>query len=680
MSKFKYFLLTILFLISFLLSPSQISAVCVEDPTNCNNLELCPAPPGECSEGNFTVAAWSGEECSPPTCGVDIDGFPYCDQICSGEGQCCYDIWNYCCTPGKPPPGSPVPTSGTGPTPTPTTPPPVTPPPTNYQISGNYRSSSAGLCTAASTALTSLTTPNVTVYNSLGNAVISSTASGTGYSFPLPSGQTYSIRLTIPAAQPYVCACGTSYLGNNKVCQISVTPTANNDSYHFYLVPTTTLSGSFYTTVGTEYPSATNCSAVTNRTAVNLSSSTLRLRNSGGSVDIATRTLNSTGNYTFTGLPTNQSYDVYLDLDPNSNYICSCPSSITADSKRCAYLGISPTVNNNYYMTDVRYSSGSWYQIFGGNILAANQIQSAIPYLLCSDANSCISALIARNSNNNLSSGFPLVVGGDRTAISSTDTGSDQRSYIHQVDRSSNLNSYGVQANINSLSYLYLLNNLTSSPTPLGDGSSISPTLNSWKTAAWWQAGIDNYVSVNGNLSINESQNFDLTSTDRLIVFVSGDLTFDDSIPTDADRRITSVAEGGILVFIVQGNVFISPNVGYQLNPTAPTVPAVTIANSNLSAVLVSDSNIIIQSKSINPALYGSLPDRKLIVAGTLAAWGEVQLNRLFAEANSSGAILNSMQATENILFRPDFVVNWPNELKTYNYNWQESNPQQVAP
>ena len=142
-----------------------------------------------------------------------------------------------------------------------------------------------------------------------------------------------------------------------------------------------------------------------------------------------------------------------------------------------------------------------------------------------------------------------------------------------------------------------------------------------------------------------------------------------------AITKIDSVASGGFLAFIVSGNILITPDVGYELDPVNPTVPVVSIANSNLTGVFIAANDLTIQTKSD----VGEVPpDRKFIGAGTFVGWHGVNLERTFDD-NGQGPILNQTQAIENFVYRPDFLANWPTKLKASVSNWHEINPQLIS-
>jgi hypothetical protein len=391
---------------------------------------------------------------------------------------------------------------------------------------------------------------------------------------------------------------------------------------------------------------------------------------SGGSWSI--NTTNAGSNYTVT-----------LDLTAqtgSTNYVCSCPAPIDPNNPYvCRYTGVgSPTANVNFYLKEYNLSNDSWFQVFGSNLFSRGSIASDVPYSFCEADGSCQAALSVPpvGSSNPLFSGFAIANTGNNNNLRSSESSSVYHSYFHLIERLNNVNSYAVNTDLNQLSYDYFYKLAENSLQAVGTGEDLEPLLADWTGASWWQTDEINYVAVNGNVSIDESQGFNLTAGQKLVVFVDGNLTLDDSNPNDTNRKITSVDQTSFLAFIVNGNILVTPHVGYELNPSAPSVPTVTVANSNLEGVFVADGTLTIQSKT---AIGEVPPDKKFIGAGTFVAWSNVNLNRTFND-NSFGPILNNNQAIENFIYRPDLLANWPTKLKASVSNWREVDPQLITP
>lgn len=375
-------------------------------------------------------------------------------------------------------------------------------------------------------------------------------------------------------------------------------------------------------------------------------------------------------------------YTVTLDLSGQSsdtNYVCSCPAPVNPSNPYlCQYVGVSsPNYNVNFYLKEYNLSNDSWFQVFGGNYFGRTGITSNVPYAFCSlDAN-CQAALSVplTTSLNQNSSGFPIVNAVNSNSILSTQIVNYSHSYLHLAQRINNLNSYAVDTDLNQLSYTYFHKLAEKDLQTIGNGEDLEPLLNDWTNAAWWVANDINYIKVNGNVNIDETQGFNLTNGQQLVVFVDGNLILDDSDTNDSNRKITSVAQGGFLAFFVSGDIIITADVGYELNPLSPSTPIVSNANSNVEGIFVADNNLIIQNKT---AIGEVPPDRKFIGAGTFVGWNNVLLNRTFND-NNFGPILNNTQAIENFIYRPDLLANWPVKLKASTSNWREVDPQFIG-
>jgi len=379
---------------------------------------------------------------------------------------------------------------------------------------------------------------------------------------------------------------------------------------------------------------------------------------------------------------TGSNYTVTLDLSNQTGlieYICSCPAALDPNNPYvCQYTGINaPSENVNFYLQINNLSSTSWFQVFGGNLFARNGINSVIPYNFCDIDNDCQAALNVPHpaSTNLLSSGFPITNANNSSAVKSYDYSSAYHSYFHLPTRTINVNSYDVNTDLNQLSYDYFYKLAENQIQEIGNGEDLEPLLGDWTNASWWLTDDINYIKVNGNVNIDEAQGFNLSGNQKLIVFVDGNLILDDSDTNDSNRKITSVAQGSFLAFFVSGNIIITADVGYELNPLSPSTPTVSNANSNVEGVFVADNDLIIQSKT---AIGEVPPDRKFIGAGTFVGWNNVLLNRTFDD-NNFGPILSNTQAIENFVYRPDLLTNWPVKLKASTSNWREVDPQFIS-
>ena len=386
------------------------------------------------------------------------------------------------------------------------------------------------------------------------------------------------------------------------------------------------------------------------------------------------------GFYTLNTSGTGNNYTVTLDLSNQTGlveYVCSCPAALDPNNPYvCQYTGVSSPLDNvNFYLQINNLSNESWFQVFGGNVFGRNGIASIIPYSFCDETNDCQPALTAPRplSTNLLSSGFPIANTGNGGAVRSYDYSTAYHSYFHLPEKTSNLNSYDVDTDLNQLSYDYFYKLAENQVQEIGNGEDLEPLFTDWTSSTWWNWGDVNYVKVNGNVNIDETQGFTLIDGQKLVVFVDGNLILDDSDTHDsAMYKITNVDTDSFLAFFVNGDIIITADVGYELDPLNPSTPPVSHDTSNLEGVFVADNNLIIQSKT---AVGEVPPDKKFIGSGTFVGWNNVLLNRTFSD-NNFGPILSNSQAVENFIYRPDLLANWPVKLKASTSNWREVDPQ----
>jgi hypothetical protein len=109
--------------------------------------------------------------------------------------------------------------------------------------------------------------------------------------------------------------------------------------------------------------------------------------------------------------------------------------------------------------------------------------------------------------------------------------------------------------------------------------------------------------------------------------------------------------------------------VGKTIDPNQTGyIHPVTYANSHIQGVYIADGEITINSRG-DDGQNPSYPDRKLIAAGTFIGLTNINLNRRADDPNNPLTIYykiqNSFQALENFIYRPDLLINWPNELKS---------------
>ena len=197
-------------------------------------------------------------------------------------------------------------------------------------------------------------------------------------------------------------------------------------------------------------------------------------------------------------------------------------------------------------------------------------------------AATCTANLIASINSNTLSSGFSLVSTSDNSRILTSDGLNQSRDYINSSDRNTNQNSYATGSQISQYDYDYYYKKLAGDVNFNLTNTRID--LDTLRADAAWQSGT-NIIRTAGDLNLNDSQNWAVTSGEKVIVLVNGTLNISDNSPATNPYKLTSVAEGGFLAFIVNGNIVIDPSVGHYIDPNSPTVVLVNNQNANLEGL-----------------------------------------------------------------------------------------------
>lgn len=343
-----------------------------------------------------------------------------------------------------------------------------------------------------------------------------------------------------------------------------------------------------------------------------------------------------------------------------TSYVCGCPVTGGNDYV-CQYSGIAADGTPNFFIRESSLAN-AWWQTFGGSVYARDQIQTQIPVGTCDASGTCTSALIVGTGTN--TSGFAVL--GTGGVLKTTSDGSD--AYVQSAGSRTTANgAYAVGVSPGNETYDYFLNRLSDAPTSVS-------SLAELKAAILGQASDSTgiYLYTGGNLLIDKDSGavpLALTSNKRVVVFVPENLEFSNS-SLSASPVITDVPVGSFLMFITQGTITVDQTVGYTSAATNPLTAA-----ANLAGIFVADGRIIIESDGDT-----AVADRKFIGAGTFVGWDQagvgngVELQRSFQ--NSLGMGSNSTTPAEAFVYRPDFVTNYPSELKLAHYNWQEIAPQ----
>ncbi len=370
--------------------------------------------------------------------------------------------------------------------------------------------------------------------------------------------------------------------------------------------------------------------------------------------------------YSMTPDSCEDTHNVTLDLteQTGTTYVCGCDNGTDGNSFTCEYFDVDPThdtgVPINFFVQAANLSHGPWFQSVGGNILASGgDIQSYIPNDgsgPCVSTLGCEPALLTSlpwSTDNADTPGFPLAAG----SVDTVD-GDGQYSNIHDGNRSQSENGRveGLTNQLPQRGYTYYYNKFGFNGETLASNTMPSDLSTS---------DLNIYQHI-GDLTISDTNSWNVLNNVKLVVFVNGDLTFSGS-----NSNITNVDTGGFLAFIVSGDIIIDNSVGHNMSSgvagSASNTPST--ATSNLEGVFIAQ-NITVQSAGTSEI------DNKLIAEGTFVGWNSVTLERDFAD-EGIGATHNIYNPTETFIHRPDLVVNMPVEMKEALHEWREVNPSQ---
>lgn len=325
--------------------------------------------------------------------------------------------------------------------------------------------------------------------------------------------------------------------------------------------------------------------------------------------------------------------------------VCGCPGG-------CTYTGVPKVATGvNFYRTD---NSDSWWQAQGGPVLALGDVgvvvQSYIPASCVAPA--CQPYLI-RSSGGAGTSGYILT--GQSDDLSSVgqvdlrrDAGIDQL-YVDQDGANiiANTNPAVVREVYAEFirRYKFTSDRLRQddfdgvSGRPLADGA-VEPTHTPLNGGGAYWTGND----------VTVDQAWTVSSGETRVILVDGDLTIESPI---------DVAQGGFLAFIVSGNIIVSPNLGVAAGSTTGVVEGVYIADGTLN----------FPSRGVAGG-----GDLKFVGEGTFVGWSGVSMDRDFNDGGA-GAANNGTYPTEFFVYRPDFLMNAPDEMSRPRFVWREVAP-----
>lgn len=331
-------------------------------------------------------------------------------------------------------------------------------------------------------------------------------------------------------------------------------------------------------------------------------------------------------------------------------YTCTCPVG-------CTYSGIdSPGAGVNFFLQENNLVNSGWFQTRGANVYAANSsgpaLRSYVPVAYCTSGVGCIPYVLATDLAAGVDTAGIMMTGGG-----TVDTTSDPGDSGTQItERATQVAAIGTSNNRVFENYDFYYRQFSLGTAPVDDFSSSAN--DALKPSSPPTDGKRAYFH-SGNLIIQNQWVVD--ADEKITVIVDGDLNLRNTTlgnnvaPVD---QLISVAPGGYLAFVVSGDIIVESSVG---NTTISD-----ITTSNIEGVYVADGVLTIQS-------IGAAGDNTFVGAGTFVGWGGVDLQRDFDDGGLRKAE-NNTKAVENFIFRPDFVLNIPEEISRSSYIWKETN------
>jgi hypothetical protein len=152
---------------------------------------------------------------------------------------------------------------------------------------------------------------------------------------------------------------------------------------------------------------------------------------------------------------------------------------------------------------------------------------------------------------------------------------------------------------------------------------------------------------ANGNLNVSAGS----FGTSSVVVFVKDNLTISGNVTVD---------DGGYVAFIVDGNISIEPSV------------------SLVEGVYISDGTIAVQSNKTDPTDLGT--DVQFVGEGIFVGWAGVGLKRDLGEDTDGGGPDqgNNDMPAEKFVYRPDLVLNAPEEFLSTQVRMEERAPRDL--
>ncbi|OGV94262.1 hypothetical protein A3A66_04670 [Microgenomates group bacterium RIFCSPLOWO2_01_FULL_46_13] len=301
----------------------------------------------------------------------------------------------------------------------------------------------------------------------------------------------------------------------------------------------------------------------------------------------------------------------------------------------CTSNTINPVTGNltgvNFFVTQSR---SAWWQTIGGDVGANNgNITSNIPDTCVASATCEEFITLFDAANNADSSGVIVHYAG--TVSAGTGGGS--------LSEGTDYNALSLYDTTAKEDYAYFYRLFEMPPNASDD---IAPDGNANPPSGPPADGKYAYFQ-SGDLNIGPNNNWNISSSQSIVIFVDGKLTFDFQL-----LQGINVDPGGFLAFIVNGDITFNANVGSNAPGNPNTAP------SDVEGIFITDSSIIIASSP-----------NQFVGEGVFVGWNGVNLGRDLT------GFANTTYPAEIFRYRPDLIINTPDRFKKPYYTWEEVAP-----
>ncbi len=351
---------------------------------------------------------------------------------------------------------------------------------------------------------------------------------------------------------------------------------------------------------------------------------------------------------------TESCYTVRLHINNTGagpSLVCSCGAK-PGDPYTCEYTNLSsPDENVNFYLKYANLSTDGWFQVYGGNILATNtnQLETAVTddfpdSSLCNATTNCTPVYIKNYDEKTDTIGF-IFTRGANIAYSTN---------IHDPDAnntSENANTKNIKLS-NEFSYQYY-------DSVLSDKIDINQNTNGIVSMPTFSGSLgDTYVvKYTGNIVIDTSDPWILDNGKKLVVLVDGNLEISDSNPNDNKYVPIETDNKSFISFIVNGDITIDADVGYDDPDTDPST-----VTPNIHALLLAQQSLNIQGYS--DLGDDNTPDKKLILKGNFIGLNNLAMHRDYDD-NFLGKENNNTNPVIVFIDDPNFIINFPLDIRT---------------